>query len=55
MEGMKKKWLHAYCRFHGFPLAETFDGGQNFKPSAENTGFVPSAGILEAEGMGGAL
>jgi hypothetical protein len=55
MEEMKKKWLHAYCRFHGFALAETFDEGQNFKPSVEIRGVVPSADTLEAEGMGGAL
>jgi hypothetical protein len=55
MEKLKKKWCRSYCKAHGLSLAETFGEGQNFKPSVEAKGFVPSADTLQAEGMGGAL
>ncbi len=55
MEKLKKNWLRKYCKAHGFALAETFEEGQNFKPSAESASVAPCADILEAEGMGGVL
>ena len=55
MSGLKRKWCHDYCAFHGLALSEADGEDEIFELLAETRSVAPFAYAVNSATMGGAL